>query len=99
MCWFRLLTSADRGISHSIDWPLFRDTIGGCVLVCIPLCYLRLCNVCVGRLSLHGQKLLYKVTPLVLESCSHCVAAFSHALATSVQALKLVGSVVTIFPG
>lgn len=43
-----------------------------------------------GRLALYGQKLLYKVTPLVLESCPHCVASFSHALATKVQALSQV---------
>ncbi|XP_062514918.1 uncharacterized protein LOC134190485 isoform X2 [Corticium candelabrum] len=63
-----LSTLVDRAVSHSIDWQLFRDTI--------------------GRLALYGQKLLYKVTPLVLESCPHCVASFSHALATKVQALS-----------
>ena len=49
-----------------------------------------LCNDCLGGLALYGQKLSYKVTSLILESCSHCVAAFSHALATKVEALKQV---------
>jgi hypothetical protein len=55
--------------------------------------YLMECG-CLGELTLYGQKVVYKVTSLILDSCPDCVAAFSHALATKVEALKQNGSTV-----
>ncbi|XP_065829789.1 uncharacterized protein [Oscarella lobularis] len=36
----------------------------------------------IGGLSLFGQKMLYKMEKMSFFSCSHCVAAYSHALKT-----------------